>query len=104
MFDTFLGVPMHPLVVHAAVVFVPLAALAGLLIALWPAARAKFAPVALAIATVALVSIPLATESGEALEDRVGESKLVETHAELADTLLPIVAGLWLGLAVLVAV
>lgn len=100
--DNIFGVPAHPLVVHAVVVFVPLAAFAGLIVALWPAARGRFALIALAIATMAGALVPIATESGEMLERRVPANELVEKHAELGDTLLPFVAGLWLGLAVIV--
>ncbi|WP_298458596.1 DUF2231 domain-containing protein [uncultured Cellulomonas sp.] len=94
MFDTIAGLPLHVLVVHATEVIVPAAALAVLLAALWPRFRrwATYAPAALAVA--GLVLVPLSTESGEALEGRVGESELVEVHAHLADGLLPWAAGL----------
>jgi hypothetical protein len=39
--DTLFGVPSHPLVVHAAVVLVPLAAIGTIVIALWPTARQR---------------------------------------------------------------
>ena len=65
MFSTIFGLPAHPLVVHAVVVLVPLSALAGLVVAVWPAARERYAPVALGIATLALISVPLATHTGE---------------------------------------
>ena len=42
----------------------------------------------LLLGIVALVLVPLSTESGEGLEERVGESALVERHAELADGML----------------
>lgn len=45
--------------------------------------------------------VPLATESGEALEERVPETALVETHANLAEGLLPWVAVLAVVAAVL---
>lgn len=94
MFDTFFGLPLHPLVVHATEVIVPTAALVLLLAAAWPRFRrwARFLPLGLALA--ALVLVPLSTESGEALEERVSESGLVETHADLAEGLLPWVIGL----------
>jgi hypothetical protein len=38
-FLTIFGLPAHPFVVHAVVVLVPLSALAGLVVAVWPAAR-----------------------------------------------------------------
>ena len=56
------------------------------------ASWAKFLPLILALA--ALVLVPLARESGEALRERVPETALVETHSELADGLLPWAAAL----------
>ena len=104
MLSTIFGLPAHPLIVHAVVVLVPLAALSGLVVALWPAARERYAPLALAIATLALISIPLATHTGEVLESHVRPSAFVERHTEMADGLLPFAALLWLAMAVLVGI
>lgn len=101
--STVFGLPAHPLVVHAVVVLVPLAAVSALIVAMWPAARARYAPLALGVATLALVSIPLATHTGEELEPHVAPSALVQRHTHMADGLLPFVIVLWLALAALVA-
>lgn len=103
MFDTIAGLPLHPLVVHATEVIVPLAALVLVVAVLWPRFRrwAGYLPLALALAAVVLV--PLSTQSGEAFEERVGESALVETHAAMAETLLPWTVGLTLVAAALLA-
>jgi uncharacterized membrane protein len=102
MFSTIFGLPAHPLVIHAVVVLVPLAALSGLVVAVWPAARARYAPLALVVATAALISVPLATHTGDELERHVQPSAFVERHTSMADGLLPFMALLWLALAVLV--
>jgi len=102
MFSTIFGLPAHPLVVHAVVVLVPLAALSGLVVAVWPAARARYAPLALAVATLALISVPIATHTGEQLESHVQPSAFVERHTEMADGLLPFMGLLWLGLVALI--
>ncbi|MBC7441696.1 MAG: hypothetical protein H7311_04110 [Ramlibacter sp.] len=101
MFDTIFGLPLHPLVVHATEVVVPTAALVLVVAALWPRFRtwAKFLPLLLALA--ALVLVPLSSESGQALEERVAENSLIETHANLAEGLLPWVIGLAVVAAVL---
>lgn len=101
MFDTVFGLPMHPLVVHATVVLVPAAALAVLLAALWPAFRRRAGIVPLLLSIVALVLVPLSTQSGEALERRVDHSAVLERHTELADGLLPWVAVLVVAAAAL---
>ncbi|HEX5542181.1 MAG TPA: DUF2231 domain-containing protein [Micromonospora sp.] len=67
MLNEFLGVPAHPLVVHAAVVFVPLLVLAGLLYALVPALRARLGWVAALLAVFAPVSAFVAKRSGDEL-------------------------------------
>lgn len=103
MFSTIFGLPAHPLVVHAVVVLVPLAALAALVVAVWPAARRRYAPLALGVATLALISVPLATHTGEQLEGHVQPSAFVERHTAMADGLLPFMGLLWLALVVLVA-
>jgi len=94
MFDTIAGLPLHPLIVHATEVVVPAAALAVLLAALWPRFRrwAGYLPVLLSLAAVILV--PVSTQSGEALQERVGENSLIEKHSDLAEGLLPWVIGL----------
>ncbi len=79
MFDTVFGLPVHPLVVHAVVVLTPAAALGVLAIALRPSWRPKYGPLVIAIAAVATLLTPIATESGESLSERVGEP---EEHAE----------------------
>lgn len=101
MFDTVFGLPMHPLVVHATVVLVPTAALAVLLAAVWPAFRRRAGLAPLVLSLVALVLVPLSTQSGEALERRVDHSAVLEKHAELADGLLPWVAVLVVAAAAL---
>lgn len=101
--DTVFGLPTHALLVHGTVVLLPLASLAVLLHALWPAARRRLGIVTPLLAGVALVLVPLSTQSGERLERTVGDSALVERHAALAEGMLPwaiglfvVAAGLWL--------
>ncbi len=88
------GLPAHPLLVHGAVVLVPLAALVLVLAALVPRMRRAGAPVALALSFVALVFVGLAQGSGEQLEERVVETELVEAHEEKGESVLPWAFGL----------
>ena len=87
--DNVFGLPLHPLVVHATVVIVPVAALTVLLAALWPRFRRWAGPLPLGLAVVGLILDPLSTSSGESLEHKVGHSALIERHSHLADGLLP---------------
>ncbi len=93
MFDLINGVPLHPLVVHAVVVLLPLATLGTIAIAVRPRWRVTYGPLVVAAALVATVLCPVATSSGEALEERVGDPG---EHAALGDTLV------WFALALLI--
>jgi len=85
----FGGIPLHPLFVHLTSVAVPVAALTAIVVAVWPAARRWLSIGAPIIGLIALISVPLATSSGEWLEHRERETALLERHTELADGMLP---------------
>jgi len=85
VFDLINGVPLHPLVVHAVVVLLPLATLGTLAIAARPSWRPRYGWLVVAAAAVATALIPVATASGEALEKRVGDPG---RHAQLGDQLI----------------
>lgn len=71
MFDTILGLPLHPLVVHAVVVLLPLMAVVTVAVALRSSWRQRLAwPVVVANVLV-LGAAFTAKESGEALERRL---------------------------------
>lgn len=103
--DTIFGLPTHPLVVHAVVVLLPLAAIGVLLLAVVPRWRTTFGPLVLIVTAGATALVPLATESGEGLEKSVEESDVLERHTQLGDTalffalplLVAAVALWWLG-------
>lgn len=90
----FYGLPLHPLIVHATVVIIPLAALAVLLSALWPRVRRWAGPLPAGLSLVGLILVPLSTSTGETLERHVASSALLEKHTQLADGLLPWMIGL----------
>ena len=85
MFDLINGIPVHPLVVHAIVVLLPLALLGTIAIAVKPAWRRPYGPLVVAAVAVSAVLAPVATSSGEELEHRVGDPG---EHAELGDQLI----------------
>jgi hypothetical protein len=99
---TILGLPPHPLIVHATVVLVPLAALAVVLHAFVPRARARLGLVTPGLALTAMVLVPLSTSSGEQLQSQVRDTRLVDQHARLAEGLLPWVIGLFVVAVLLV--
>lgn len=87
--------PLHPLFVHLTTIAVPTAALLALAIAVWPAARRRLGVAAPLIVLVALISTPLASSSGESLQEQEPRTAAIEHHAELGDTLLPWVIALF---------
>jgi hypothetical protein len=96
LLDSLFGLPGHPLVVHLAVVLVPIAAVGTLVIAFWGAARRRIGWIVVGLAFVAFVGCFLAKESGEALQNSVRHTEAVDAHVEMAD------GGTVAGLAVFV--
>lgn len=101
--EELFGLPAHPLVVHAAVVLLPLAAVATIVCAAVPRLRRHVAPAVLGIAIVAVVAVGLAQGSGEELEDRVEETELVEAHTEQGEQVLPWAIGVAVAAAAVTA-
>jgi hypothetical protein len=82
------GLPLHALIVHIVVVMVPLSALGAVVIAVWPAARARFGWLVVAGAAVAAAATPVATNSGKNLKRRLPENELINTHERLGDLMI----------------
>lgn len=95
--DLVFGIPAHPLIVHAAVVLVPLAAFGVIVLSLVQRWRSKYSGLVALLAAVAAGVMPLASESGEALARRVEFTDATTKHLELGET------GTAAGIAVLVA-
>jgi uncharacterized membrane protein len=95
VFDLINGIPVHPLVVHAVVVLLPLAIVGTIVVAVVPRWRTPYGPLVVAVALVATVLVPVASSSGEALERRVGDPG---RHAALGDQLI------WFAIPLLVLV
>ena len=92
-FDLVNGLPVHPLVIHAAVVLVPLTALGLIAMAIRPQFSRKYGWLVVASGVVATLACGAAKLSGEALEERVGEPGF--DHADLGE-LMPIFAAVLL--------
>jgi hypothetical protein len=75
------GLPLHALVVHAAVVLTPLAALAALVLAVVPRWRYLTRWPTVVLSVVALVTVWVSRLSGDSLLDEKPQLRqLVETH------------------------
>lgn len=102
--EELFGLPAHPLVVHAAVVLLPLAAITTLVCAAVPRARRPYAPVALGLALAATLAVGLAQGSGEELEEKVDETELIEEHTEHGEQVLPWAIGVSVAAAAVTAI
>ena len=94
-FSSVAGLPLHPLVVHFAVVLLPLSALALVVLVLVPRWARRFGVVTVAGLAVGTAAAFIAKQSGEALAATVGEPA---THAAWGDQ-LPVLALVLLVLA-----
>ena len=84
LFSSIAGLPLHPLVVHLAVVVLPASAIALIVIIAVPRWRRPYGWLAVAAALLGTVGTYVAKQSGEALADQVG---LPADHAEWGDRL-----------------
>ncbi|MFC0533754.1 DUF2231 domain-containing protein [Phytohabitans kaempferiae] len=91
MFEELMGIPAHPLLIHAAVVFVPLLALAAVAYAILPFLRPHIRLVLAGLAVVGPISALLAKLSGDAFFERMRERDrvteefvpVIEQHQDL---------------------
>jgi len=84
------GLPAHPLIVHAVVVLLPLAAVGTLAVAARPRWRRNLGVPVFLIALVGVLAVPVAEQTGEQLQGLLGGGgPLVEVHEQRADHLLP---------------
>ncbi len=97
-FGTLAGLPLHPLLVHSAVVLVPLVAIGALVMSYLPSFSRRHGKIILILAVIAQVSVFLAKMSGEAFAEIL--DKNVEKHAELGEitplVTLPMVVMIYL--------
>jgi hypothetical protein len=100
MFDTFRGLPVHALVVHAVVVLVPLASVGLIAIAVRPSWRRAYAPVVVILATAGLLLVPVATKSGHKLKEHLNASgviaKQIQDHQDMAQLVIWPTLAMWL--------
>lgn len=89
--DELFGLPAHPLVVHAPVVLLPLAAIGAVATMVRPAWYARYRWLVLAVTAVGAVAAVIAAGTGEELEERMEEGassaarRTIEEHAEAGE-------------------
>jgi hypothetical protein len=79
-----MGIPAHPLLVHAAVIFIPLQLIGAIVYVLFPVTRSKITWAVVALAVVGPASAWAAKKSGEAFRNRL----ITRDHARIGSPLL----------------
>ena len=80
------GLPLHPLVVHAAVVLLPLAALGVVLIAVFPKLRRHYSTLVVLLSGAALLVMPIASKTGEDLTRYVDHTQAMKDHVAMGES------------------
>ena len=97
-FDLIFNLPVHPLVVHSAVVLVPLVAIAALAMSYWPSFSRKYGGPVLILAALAQLTLFVAKASGEPFQERL--NKEIERHENFGEiaplTFIPLLVLLFL--------
>jgi uncharacterized membrane protein len=86
--ETVGGVPIHPLVVHAVVVLIPLTAFGVIVLSVVPKWRARYGGLVATTGVIAGVLALIAKLSGENLKEAVAETDVLDRHADLGTTVL----------------
>ena len=88
------GLPAHALLVHVVVVVLPLAAVAAVLVSIWPAAQRKLTFLVPLAAVAGLLAVPITTAAGHDLAASLGNPAFIDRHRELGLQVLPWAAAL----------
>ena len=103
MFGSFDGLPIHALVVHAAVILIPLAALLGILF-VRPAWRMALRWPLVVGAAIATALAYTARQSGEVLKDSLGDQLKDNKAGEIVQRHQDLSGYLWIWLLVFLGV
>jgi hypothetical protein len=71
VFNTIRGIPAHPLLIHAAVVFIPLLIVGAIVYAIWPRARGRIGWAVAALAVIGPLCALFAKLSGQNLRQHL---------------------------------
>jgi hypothetical protein len=92
IFDLFFGLPLHPLIDHVVVIFLPVFSIALIAAIFFEKIRIKYGFLIQVGLGIGFVSSFIAKQSGEALSIRVGTPF---PHAELGENLVLLALGLF---------
>jgi hypothetical protein len=90
--ENLFGLPTHVLLQHVVVVLLPLAAVAAILVALWGWYRHHLGIATLVATFLTTLAVPLTTQSGESLAERLPDSQAIADHVAAGDRVLWVAA------------
>lgn len=102
LFDTFFGVPTHPLIVHAPIILIPLSAIASVVVLFRSSWRERTTVPFAIFALVMVALLYFARETGQAVRASGNVLGDVERHTELADQTF-VLSIVWFVLAAVAA-
>ncbi|MGY4720603.1 DUF2231 domain-containing protein [Naumannella cuiyingiana] len=95
---SILGLPLHPLIIHAVVILVPLVAIGAIVTVFWPAARRRYGSLIAVFAIIALVATLTARQSGKDLYESIPRpTPAMTTHMGFGSPVLWWVIALVVG-------
>ncbi len=99
--DVF-GLPTHIVLLHVVVVLLPIAAVATIAVVASPWFRHRYGLVVVAATFVITLFVPLTSQAGEALAERLPDAPEIQTHADVGKQLVIWAAVFGAGLAAVV--
>ena len=102
--EELFGLPTHILLLHIVVVLLPIAAGATVLVALSSRFRHRWGLATVCATFGVSLFVPLTTQAGEALAERLPESAIIARHADIGNQLVIWTAAFGLILFALVAI
>ena len=101
--ENLFGLPTHVLLQHVVVVLLPLAALAATLVAGWAWYRHHLGIATVVATFLVTLAVPLTTQSGESLAERLPDNQAIADHVAAGDRVLWVAAIFGLCLFLVVA-
>ena len=102
--ENLFGLPTHILLLHVVVILLPLAAVATIAVALSSRFRHRWGLVTVCATFVVTLFVPLTSQAGESLAERLPTNAMIARHADIGNQLVIWAAALGLSLFAVVAI
>ena len=102
--ENLFGLPTHILLLHVVVILLPLAAVATVAVTLSSRFRHRWGIATVCATFVVTLFVPLTSQAGEALAERLPANPMIARHADIGNQLVFWAAALGLSLFAVVAI